>query len=253
MLFEKIFVKIEKDITYLSVDNPKSLNAIDMDVMNELEYFFKELKKKPPKMLVLHAKESKSVVSGGDLKAFSKLITKDEGMRMSRKMIQVIKIMNQIPTLTIAALNGMVFGGGVEFALAFDIRFGFPNTKIGLTQANFALPPGWNGLMRLNQLLRRDQILYLLTSRKILNVEEALKFGLITAELNSENDLRLEIEKISELSSQMINRIKQSQALFDEDKWNQDLADAEINLFGDAWASDAHHSKVAEFLNRKSK
>ncbi|HVU66146.1 MAG TPA: enoyl-CoA hydratase-related protein [Ktedonobacteraceae bacterium] len=89
--------------------------------------------------------------------------------------------LEQTPKLVIAALNGHTVGGGLEIALACDIRLARrdPKSKIGLPEVNLGVLPGTGGTQRLARALPKNKAIELMTEGKLISFEEALDLGLI--------------------------------------------------------------------------
>ncbi|HEY4383906.1 MAG TPA: enoyl-CoA hydratase/isomerase family protein, partial [Ktedonobacteraceae bacterium] len=89
--------------------------------------------------------------------------------------------LEQTSKLVIAALNGHTVGGGLEIALACDIRIAQhnPKSKVGLPEVNLGVLPGTGGTQRLARALPKNKAIELMTEGKLLSFEEALALGLI--------------------------------------------------------------------------
>ena len=88
--------------------------------------------------------------------------------------------LEQTPKLVIAALNGHTVGGGLEIALACDIRIAKRNAgKVGLPEVGLGVLPGTGGTQRMARALPKNKAIELMTEGKLLSFEEALDLGLI--------------------------------------------------------------------------
>ncbi len=96
--------------------------------------------------------------------------------------------LEQTPKLVIAALNGHTVGGGLEIALACDIRIARRNSgKVGLPEVTLGVLPGTGGTQRLARALPKNKAIELMTEGKLLSFEEALELGLINYIYEPEN------------------------------------------------------------------
>ena len=97
--------------------------------------------------------------------------------------------LEQTPKLVIAALNGHTVGGGLEIALACDIRIALrnPKSKVGLPEVNLGVLPGTGGTQRLARALPKNKAIELMTEGKLMSFEEALELGLINYIYEPEN------------------------------------------------------------------
>src|SRR5256884_6607324 len=96
--------------------------------------------------------------------------------------------LEQTPKLVIAALNGHTVGGGLEIALACDIRIARRNSgKVGLPEVTLGVLPGTGGTQRMARALPKDKAIELMTEGKLISFEEAQQLGLINYIYESEN------------------------------------------------------------------
>lgn len=93
---------------------------------------------------------------------------------------ETLSRLEQTPKLVIAALNGHTVGGGLEIALACDIRIAKKEGgKIGLPEVNLGVLPGTGGTQRLSRVIGRARSIELMATGRTFSFEEALEFGLI--------------------------------------------------------------------------
>src|SRR5699024_6500862 len=92
---------------------------------------------------------------------------------------QTVMRIENLPMPVIAALNGVAFGGGLELALACDLRIATEHVKLGLTETSLAIIPGAGGTQRLPRLIGLGQAKRLIYTAARLTAKEALDIGLI--------------------------------------------------------------------------
>jgi enoyl-CoA hydratase/carnithine racemase len=117
-------------------------------------------------------------VSGADLK-FLRAAAAEERAAMDARMLAVLCRIEQLDLPVIAALNGAVVGGGMEVALAADIRIAEPHVSLTFKHAAMGVTPGWGGFRRLAATVGRSTAARLLFSAQPLDAEEALRVHLI--------------------------------------------------------------------------
>jgi enoyl-CoA hydratase len=235
------------------INRPEAHNAIDFEVMEALEALVARLEEEEQyRVFVLSGEGRESFISGGDLRKFHQLTTEEEADRMSRRMHQLLKRIEQLPCWTIACINGQAFGGGIEIALAFDFRIASRSVRFGFTQARFYLPPGWGGLTRLVETVGRSKALEWLAEASIIDALEADQYGFVNRTEDS-GKLVCETwewaERLSKNDRPFIKNLKQRAhhilQLRDE------ALRAEIGPFAQFWADERHQQRVDKFLNRK--
>lgn len=153
-------------------------NAINMDLLEELINAVQSLEKNNKIISVIVTGSGKFFSAGGDLSEMLKL-DEIKGKEFSRMGQELMDSIEKSEKIYIAALNGSAYGGGMELALACDIRIASKETKIGQTEINVGLVTGWGGAERLIRYLGKSLASYLLLTGKVLDSESALMFGII--------------------------------------------------------------------------
>jgi enoyl-CoA hydratase/carnithine racemase len=100
----------------------------------------------------------------------------------------------------IAAINGYAFGGGCELAMACTFRVMQENAKIGLTELNLGIIPGWGGTQRMPRLLGKSKALELMLFSKRISAQEALEIGLVDR-VSKVGDLMKDVMEMAEFLS----------------------------------------------------
>ncbi|MCW4021985.1 MAG: enoyl-CoA hydratase/isomerase family protein [Candidatus Bathyarchaeota archaeon] len=177
--FRTIKIHTDYHIAHLKLNRLNKLNAINSVMLQELSKAIDNVgKNKEIKCLIISGEGKKAFSAGADLKELQKLTPK-KARKLSSKGKQVFSKIENMPKPVIASINGYALGGGLELALACNLRvatvdsqFGFPETKLGLI-------PGWGGTVRLPLIVGEKKAKQLITSGKHINAKEALKIGLV--------------------------------------------------------------------------
>ena len=232
-------------ITTAAIDRPEARNAINFDVMEKLENLLSEIENDPKLRLFILTGNGDSFISGGDLREFHQIKDAAGAKSMTRRMMSIMKRIENLSCWTLAALNGHTYGGGWELSLAFDFRVAASSAKIGFTQGKFYLPPGWGGITSLTQSVGKHQALYWLASQKVVTAAEAQKAGFLQ-DVFEEEEFQTRLNKLKKSMTlndrQFIEYVKSSDI--------QSVVD-EIDPFSSFWESEEHLKRVDEFLNRK--
>ena len=227
-----------------TLNRPEARNAINFEVMAELEQLLDELEGDPELRLFTLTGAGGSFIAGGDLREFHSIKDAEGARKMTRRMIRILQRIEALPFWTLAAVNGHAYGGGWETMLAFDFRVASTRAKFGFTQGSFYLPPGWGGITRLSETVGAARARYWLASRAIIDPEAALNAGLIQDLLDDDSYE----EKLANLQRSLLKNdrtfieyIKHSDIRHVED---------EIEPFSTFWESEEHHNRVEKFLSR---
>ncbi len=252
MNFKKILIHESNGLVKFQINRANALNAIDLEVMDELEFLLEKLEKKPPKVLLFSGDDTGYVASGGDLVQFAKLKSAEDGKKMAQKMADILTRIEALSCVTVAYINGNTYGGGCEMSLAFDMIYVNDQALFGFTQAYFALPPGWNGATRLIERIGKPQAINLLLSQKKISSEEALRIGLAQEVFHTEEQFLQRINLLLSYPEPVLRGIKHAVRFSsDEHVTRNERMMQEISHFSTMWAADEHHQAVETFLNRK--
>lgn len=170
----------DKGVATLTINRPDKLNALNSEVLNELETAFTEVKQKDEiRAVVVTGAEEKAFVAGADIKELSDL-NELRGRAASERGQEIFDLIESTNKPVIAAVNGFALGGGCELALACHIRLGSENAVFGLPEVSLGLIPGYGGTQRLTRLIGRGHALSMILTGRQVKADEAMNLGLIT-------------------------------------------------------------------------
>jgi enoyl-CoA hydratase/carnithine racemase len=239
-------------IVQWTLNRPEALNAVNYDVMAALEAALDSIEQNADARMLLFTASGETFISGGDLKAFSMLKTAQDGRQMADRMKAILERIESLTCITVCLVNGDAYGGGCETALAFDQIWLRDTAKMGFTQANFALSPGWGGHTRLIERVGSTTAIRWLAERARVSADEAVARGLIDHIIPSANyreSIDDHIRAISHTDPAVLLTLKSLKQ--SSHRMNRDVLFArEAELFEQLWASDEHHARVERFLFR---
>lgn len=131
---------------------------------------------------VLHVRSAQKIFSAGaDLKQIAQnfSLPMEEQLDVGRRYQRLFHRIHRIPAITLAEISGRALGGGLELALACDLRVASSNAKMGLPEVTLGLIPGAGGTQRLTWLCGRAIASRLILSGEVISAEEALRVGLV--------------------------------------------------------------------------
>ena len=166
-------------IATLTVNRPKSLNALNRETLEEMLNCYRELAGDPTvRVVIITGAGEKAFIAGADISAMQPLdpLAAREFGRLGHRVMAAIE---NLPQPVIAAINGFALGGGCELALACDIRLAADNARFGQPEVNLGVVPGFGGTQRLPRLIGKGPACELLFSGEMIDAAEALRLGLV--------------------------------------------------------------------------
>ena len=163
--------------------NRPPVNAINREWIVALEEILDEIGRRGD-VSVLHLRSAQPHFSAGaDLKlmraCFSSEAGLDDMVETVRRMQRLFDRIEALPQVTLAQINGSAFGGGLELALACDLRVCTHEARLGLPEAELGLLPGAGGTQRLTRLCGPGQARKIILTSALLSGREALEAGLV--------------------------------------------------------------------------
>merc|ERR1719158_1225227 len=166
-------------IVVFGINRPKAMNALSKNLVTEMEAAVKAIKfDKNCRVLVIRSHAKGAFCAGADLKERAKMTPDEVGPFVSRAR-EIIGAWEKLPMPVIAAIDGVALGGGLEVALACDLRVASSDAKMGLTETKLAIIPGGGGTQRLPRVVGVPKAKELIYTARILKGDEASSIGLV--------------------------------------------------------------------------
>jgi enoyl-CoA hydratase/carnithine racemase len=131
--------------------------------------------------------------TGGDIEAWSALAPYDMGREWILRGTEVLDRLAALPQPVIAALSGHTLGGGLELAMAADLRIAVRSATLGTPEVTLGMISGWNGVRRLAEVVGVARARHLTLLGTSITAEQALDWGLITALAEDAADLERQL------------------------------------------------------------
>lgn len=190
------FNKPRQYVATLTFDRPNALNALNSQVTLDLKAAISEIENNISEVraIVITGEGNKSFVAGADIAEMVKL-TPPEARSFLHELQQTLTKLEDLLIPVIAKINGYALGGGLEVALACDIRIASDNALIGLPEVSLGLIPAGGGTQRLTRLIGEGHSKYLIMTGTRLNAQEALQYGIVS-KVVPQDKLDEEIDKL---------------------------------------------------------
>lgn len=175
------FVKSERNghVTTLTISRPEALNALNSQVLSDLEDAIIEVERDSESYAVIITGDGRAFVAGADIaemRGFSAAEGKAFGVRGGEVLLRLENMSKPV----IAAVNGFALGGGCELAMACDIRIASENAKFGQPETGLGITPGFGGTQRLPRIVGLSKAMELIFTAKVIGAAEALQIGLVS-------------------------------------------------------------------------
>jgi len=165
-------------VSWAVVDRQVDRNSINSGLMAQLENLLEEVEASPAQVLVFTGAGSNHFIGGADGIEMMQL-DRPGGLAFSRRFQALLDRMEASPLILVAAINGLCFGGGFEFAMACDLRVAAHSARIGLPEVKVGLIPGGGGTQRLPRLVGQGLAMEMILSGKLHPGQDAARLGLV--------------------------------------------------------------------------
>ncbi len=179
MTTDTILYTLDDGIATLTLNRPEVMNALNFDIVRSLDEHLQTMRFDPRiRVVVITGAGEKAFCAGADLKERATL-SPEQVKAFLFLLRRVFEEIEQYTKPVIAAVNGVAFGGGLEMALAADIRLAAESAVVGLTETRLAIIPGGGGTQRLPRLIGAGKAKELIFTGRRINAAEALSIGLV--------------------------------------------------------------------------
>ena len=250
MAYSTLLASLENGIFTVTINRPDKLNALNKDVMNDLNEVVNEIESNAEiKSAIITGAGQKAFVAGADISEFVGL-SKEEGEALAKKGQDIFFRIENSSKPIVAAVNGFALGGGCELSMACHFRIASENAKFGQPEVNLGLIPGYGGTQRLVHLIGKGRALEFLLSGNMMDVSTALQNGLVNYVVPQDellNKAKAILEVINTKAPLAISHcIKAANAAFTDKGYT-----TEIEAFGECFATEDMKEGTAAFLEKR--
>ncbi|MEM0203101.1 MAG: enoyl-CoA hydratase-related protein [Archaeoglobaceae archaeon] len=245
-----VLYTVEGKIGIATLNRPEKLNALDTKTREELREIVERAEKEVRVLIITGS--GKAFAAGADV---NELIQRDplKAIEATKLGTELFARIEELEIATIAAINGFALGGGLELAMACDIRVASNKAKFGQPEINLGIIPGAGGTQRLPRLVGLGMAKKLVLTGEIIDANEAFRIGLV--------DEVVEHEKLMERAKEIANKITEKSEIAVKlakrslnASMNTPLRDGlryEASLFSILFASEEAKRLMKEFLEKR--
>lgn len=249
---EFITYEVEGQVGIITINRPKALNALNSQVLEELDATLDAVDQEAVRVLILTGAGEKSFVAGADIGEMSTL-TKAEGEAFGKKGNDIFRKLETFPLPVIAAINGFALGGGCEISMSCDIRICSDNAVFGQPEVGLGITPGFGGTQRLARLVNPGMAKQLIYTARNIKADEAYRIGLVNAVYTQEELLPAAKKMAAGIAKNAPIAVRNcKKAINDGLQVDMDQAILiEEKLFGDCFETHDQKEGMSAFLEKR--
>lgn len=242
-------------VVVATLNRPTKGNSLNQPLIDALDALCDRVEKLHAdgdvRSVVLTGAGDRAFSAGADVNELDG-ITREAAHAQMRRGQQVFDRLERLPVVVIAAVNGFALGGGLELAMATDIRVAAPAARLGQPEITLGNLPGWGGTQRLPQLVGRGRATEMILTGDLVSAERAFQIGLVNAVVDDPRAYARRLAaRIATSNPVAVEAAKRSIRTGLEQGATQGLL-VEADGVADCCATDFQRDAVRAFLNRKS-
>ena len=191
--YKLIKTKIEGETLGVLTLNHPPVNALSPDALKEIDIALGEFEKQGVRALIITGSGTNAFCAGADVKAMSSL-KPAQALEMIQLGTNVFARVENFPAPVICAINNLTLGGGLELALACDIRYASDRARFALPEVTLGLIPSWGGTARLPKIVGVGRAKEIIFSGAMINAQEALRIGLVNKVVPDGDEVRAALD-----------------------------------------------------------
>ncbi|MCL2200472.1 MAG: short-chain-enoyl-CoA hydratase [Oscillospiraceae bacterium] len=244
--------EVQGNVAIVTIDRPEALNALNLDVLTELEQAAVKAEQDKDVYVVIITGAGRAFVAGADI-AQMKDLTADEGRAFGEFGNRVFSKIESLTKPVIAAINGFALGGGCELASACDIRIAGEKAKFGQPEVGLGITPGFGGTQRLPRIVGLSKAKELIFTGDIIGAEEALNIGLVSKVVPGEELMAAALEMAGKIGAHAQVAVRQSKAAINKGM-QCDISTGlafEAQAFGLCFSTEDQTDAMTAFVNKE--
>jgi len=247
-----ILVEKKGKIGIITVNRPEQLNSMNSATRSEMAQSFEYMETDSDvSVVILTGAPSKAFIAGADIKEFAEM-----DLRTREEMNEdwrVNKVISEMTKPVIAMINGFCLGGGLEIAMACDLRISSEKSKLGQPEINIGIIPGAGGTQRLTRLIGEGRAMEMILTGRMITAKEAHQYGIVNFVFDSDElEIKtLEIANtIADKSPYAIERAKKCVRAVAEMSLEKGL-EYEQDMFIECFRSEDGKEGIAAFIEKR--
>ncbi|MFK8212937.1 enoyl-CoA hydratase/isomerase family protein [Haloferax volcanii] len=178
MSWDTLRLDWDGNVATITIDRPEQMNSLNADTLDALEDALDEAEDGGARVVVLTGAGDKAFIAGADI-SYMKDIGTPAAQNYAEQGHRIATRLEEFPAPTVAAINGYAFGGGMELALACDLRVASERALLGQTEIDLGITPGWGGSVRLPALVGDEVARRLIFFGERIDASDAHEYGIV--------------------------------------------------------------------------
>ena len=229
------------------------LNTLSIDTCKEIDDALRDIWDDHETRALIITGNDRVFSTGADVRSI-KDISPNDARHFARGGKVAMGRLEELNIPTIAAINGLCLGGGLEMALCCDFRIASAKARFAQSEVNIGIIPGWGGTLRLPRVIGESNAMRMILSGEMISAKEALDLGLVSKIVPNNDDI---IEYCKKFAKPIVNRSRVA-VMYAKKAVKSGLEiplkyanDLESELFGFAWASEDRIEGIDAFLKKE--
>jgi enoyl-CoA hydratase len=242
--------EVKENIAFIILNRPRVMNALNEDVLTEIDQIIDRIAEDKGVRVVIITGGEKNFAAGADISRMA------EASPEAARQFSFKDTFNKIENLwkpVIAAIAGYALGGGLELALACDLRIATQEAKLGLPEITLGIIPGAGGTQRLPRLICSARAKELIYTGKMIDAQTAFNYGLVNKIVAGEDLLEEATQLAKELSSRPPFALRAAKQVINNGL-NMDLKTSiefEAIAFADLFSTEDQKEGMKAFLEKR--
>ena len=198
MSYNQISVEVDQPMVLITINRPDKHNAISLETLAELQQAVASAESDPQvRVVTITGAGDRAFASGSDL---NEVAERDFKKALEPIVQGLADQLERLTKPTIAAINGICMGGGLEVALGCDLRIATPKSKFATPEGKLGIIPGGGATSRLPRIVGRGWGMHMLLMGEPIDAEHAFNIGLVTRIVEEDRLLRTAKEMAEHLA-----------------------------------------------------
>ncbi len=245
-----VLYTVEGNIGIATLNRPEKLNALDSNTRAELKEIVERAEKEVRVLIITGS--GRAFAAGADI---NELVKRDPIMAIEASKLgtELFARIEELEIPVIAAINGLALGGGLELAMACDIRIASSKAKFGQPEINIGIFPGGGGTQRLPRLVGMGMAKKMVLTGEMISAEEAYRIGLVEEIVEPEKLMDRAKEIATKIAGKSAIAVKLAKKALNA-SMNTPLREGlryEVSLFSILFASEEAKRLMKEFLEKR--